>query len=498
MNQEKSFKKTKIVWKGFIIRIIILFFIGIFSYVGYFGYKIYKLEKQVVQEDIENENQDDQNQSTIIQAAKDIITNNKKELRGEEKERINILLVGMGGEGHSGKYLTDTIMLVSINPKTYQSAFLSIPRDLYVNVPNSQIFTKINAVYAYGLRNNGKNSAESFNDLKKVVAQVTGQEVDYYISLDFDGFKKIIDELNGLNIEVTEDIYDSRYPGPNFSYETFEIKKGQHHMDGETALKYARVRHNAGGDFGRAARQQEILASAKRKAFSIEGFINPIHLNGLIDILGEHLRTDIHLDEIPSFINLITNINIFETTNKVLDAWSEDSLLASSHVPLGGVMAYILISRTKNYNQIYELAENIFDLKMLERKKEEIKKEKASILVLSQDGKDYYKIQNIFQKLGYRIEIKENRFESITCQEKAKIFNNSQNPKVFTLDDLSAKLEGEVVDKKIEGIDENIVICMPENLFDYFQLQNEKEEENDDLKEQSIINKDGEVLINSK
>ncbi len=502
MNRKLYNKKTKIIWKGFILRLAFLFLLVCLSLAGYFGYKFYNLEKKIVQEAEqvpETKNKNEENDSTLIEATKNIITQNRKELKGEKRGRINILLLGMGGDGHSGKYLTDTIMLASINPETYQSAFLSIPRDLYVEIPNTGIHTKINAVYAYELRNEAKNSGQSMFKLKQLIKEITGQEVDYYIALDFEGFKKIIDELGGINIEVEEDIYDSRYPGPNYSYETFEINKGFHHLDGKVALKYSRVRHTAGGDFGRARRQQQVLAAAKKKAFSVQGFANPMHLNSLIEILGQHLRTDIHFVEIPSFVDLARNINIYQTTNKVLDAWSEDSLLASSHTPLGGVMAYTLIPRAKNYSQIHELAENIFDLNLLERKKQEIEKEAAEISVITQDSSNYYKIKNILRKLGYQIRVERNRIENVNCREKTKIYNNNQqNPKIFTLDDLNAKLEGEVIDQKIVEAEEDIVICISPDLFDYFQAQNSKEEEKEELKEKSVISEKGEILINKK
>ncbi len=493
-------KKTKIIWKGFILRLLALFLLACLSLVGYFGYKFYNLEEKIVQEAKQSPgNKNEENGSTLVEATKNIITQKRKELKGEDRGRINILLLGMGGEGHSGKYLTDTIMLASINPETYQSAFLSIPRDLYVEIPDTGIHTKINAVYAYELRNEPKNSGQSIFKLKQLIKEITGQEVDYYIALDFEGFKKIIDELGGINIEVEEDIYDSRYPGPNYSYETFEINKGLHHLDGEVALKYSRVRHTAGGDFGRARRQQKVLAAAKKKAFSIQGFANPVHLNSLIEILGQHLKTDIHFVEISSFVDLVKKVNIYQTTNKVLDAWSEDSLLASSHTLLGGVMAYTLIPRAKNYSQIHELAENIFDLNLLERKKREIEKEAAEISVIIQDSSNYYKIKNIFRKLGYQIRIERNGMENVNCREKTKIYNNNQqNPKIFTLDDLNAKLEGEVIDQKITEVEEDIVICISPDLFDYFQAQNSKEEEKEELKEKSVISEKGEILINKK
>lgn len=493
-NDTKKRKKTKILWGGFILRLLILFLIISFTWSGFFVYKIYKLEKQIVQES------SGEVKSTFIEAAKNIVASQRKTLKGEERERINVLLLGVGGEGHSGKYLTDTIILASINPKTLQTSLLSIPRDLYVEIPDSRIRTKINAVYTYGLRSSNKNSNEAVNSLKKIVGEITGQPVDYYITLDFEGFKKIVDDLGGVDVEVEDDIIDTRYPGPNFSYQTFEIKKGWHHLDGETALKYSRVRHTKGGDFGRASRQQQVLASAKKKALSLEFFANPLKLNNLLNDLGEHLKTDIHFDEIPSFLGLTKNINVYQTTNKVLDAWSEDSLLASSHTPLGGVMAYILIPRIKNYSQIQELAKNIFDLNTIERKKEAIEKEEASILVLASDYRDFSKIKNIFNKLSYnKIRVQRGPELDLDDLKKTKIYSNSKQEKIFTLDDLIGKLEGEIIYEEKSNFEEDIIIHLAPETIDYFFSQNQNQNDEDEkLKEKSIVDKEGNVLLNQE
>lgn len=492
MKEKNNDKKTKIAWKGFFARIIILVFAIAVVWSSFFVYKIYQLEKQVVQEN------SGEVKSTFVETAKNIVTFQRKPLKGEERDRINVLLLGIGGEGHSGKNLTDTIILASINPKTLQTSLLSIPRDLYVEIPDSHIRTKINAVYTYSLRSNDKNPNEAVDSLKKIVEEITGQPVDYYITLDFEGFKKIVDDLGGVDVEVENDIIDTRYPGPNFSYQTFEIKKGWHHLDGETALKYSRVRHTKGGDFGRASRQQQVLASAKKKALSLEFFANPLKLNNLLNDLGEHLKTDIHFNEIPSFLELTKNVNVYQTTNKVLDAWSENSLLASSHVQLGGAMAYVLIPRIKNYSQIQELAENIFDLKNIQRKKEAIEKEEASILVLTSDYQDFSKVKNIFNKLGYeKIKVKKEADLKINNLKQTRIFSNGSQEKIFTLNDLVGKLEGEVVYEKKADLEEDIVIYLAPETINYFFSQNQKKEDEDEkLKERSIVDKEGNVLLN--
>lgn len=493
-------KGFQISLKGLATRLLIILMLAMLGLSGFFAYKIFWLKNKLESEArIDSE---PAKQSTIledIKTAKSLVTSEQKILRGQERGRINILLLGMGGEGHSGKYLTDTIILASINPKTYQSALLSIPRDLYIKIPESNIHTKINAVYTYELRG-GSSNAQSLSTLKKLIKEVTGQQVDYYIGMDFDGFKEIIDELGGVEVEVEDDIIDTRYPGPNFSYETFEIDKGFHHLDGETALKYCRVRHTAGGDFGRAARQQQVMAAAKKKATALGNILNPAKVNNLINLLGEHLKTDIALEEIPSFLHLAENVNIYQTTNRVLDAWSSDSLLGSSHVELGGVMAYVLLPRARNYSQIHDLSENIFDLEMLERKRNEIEKEDASITVAIRKGQSSYKIQSIFRKLGYKnTSIKSDNEFASSCKDQTLILARRENPKVFTMDDILEKFEAKVSYQENEDFESDILVCLSDDAEQYFEKQNlTQEEENQDLMEESIINKEGEIRVNER
>lgn len=493
--------KFVVSWKGFAKRLLFLILLALFSTAGFFVYKIFLLKNKIENEARMVEKPPEEN--TLIEdlkTAKALITSERKILRGQDDGRIDILLLGMGGEGHSGKYLTDTIILASINPATFQSAFLSIPRDLYINIPDTGIHTKINAVYAYEIKS-GNSSAQSLSKLKELVRRITGQQVDYYISMDFDGFKEIINEVGGIDVEVAEDILDTRYPGPNFSYETFQIEKGFRHLDGETALKYCRVRHSAGGDFGRAARQQQVMAATKKRAASLGNVLNPTKVNNLINLLGEHLKTDISFEEIPSFLYLAENVNIYQTTNKVLDAWSSDSLLSSSHVQLGSAMAYVLAPRASNYSQVRELSKNIFDLETLERKKNEIEKENAKIAIAVRKDQNRYKIQNIFQKLGYKnLMIKNDNVFAGACEDQTLIFSNSDSPKVFTLDDMLEKFDARVIDQKNENFDSDIIICLSDESEKYFEKQNlSQNEENEELKEESVIDeKTGDVRINKK
>ncbi|MEI9966097.1 MAG: LCP family protein [Candidatus Moraniibacteriota bacterium] len=203
--------------------------------------------------------------------AKGLITPGEDILKKDEDGRINVLLLGRAGEHYPGKNLTDTVILLSIQTKTRQVALLSLPRDLLVALPGSQPATKLNALYQYGL-----SSGKGPDTIREAVSTVTDQSIHYTFLIDFDGFEELVDTLGGIRVDVPRDFTDTRYPGKNYSYETFSIQKGWQTLDGPTALKYVRERHaDPEGDFGRAKRQQQVLQALKSKAFSLPTLVNP-------------------------------------------------------------------------------------------------------------------------------------------------------------------------------------------------------------------------------
>ncbi len=500
-------------WKKILLKIIFLICFSALMLSGYFIFKIIQLQKKITNFQSEQNNIKNENVSIkILKTAQNLIKKDKFPLKGEKNGRINFLLLGMGGEGHKGKYLTDSIMLVSVNTQTGQLALLSIPRDLYVKIPHSnELYTKINALYAYEMKNKEIDD-DPFSSIKDAVTEITNQEIHYFAALDFEGFKKIINELGGIDVEVEEDIYDPRYPGPNYSYTIFELKKGFHHLDAETALKYARVRHTKGGDFARAARQQKVLEAIQKKASQLKIILNPIKINNLIEILGENLKTNVQLEEIPSFIELTKNVNFYQITNRVLDAWSENALLASTHVPMGGVSAYVLLPRVQNYSQIQFLAENIFSVDKIEERKKEIEKEAAKILAFA-PTKNLAKIKSSLNKVGYaRIEILPNNQSDEFCSSASNetiLFSKNPSQFLFTLNDLVEKLDGrsaqaEEYPKKETYFEKfDIIVCVSYDLSNYIDQQfssaeEDQQNQNEQTSLDSILDENGNVIVNKK
>lgn len=293
--------------------------------------------------------------------------------------RINILLLGRAGEHYPGRNLTDTIMLASIDTKTRRVALLSFPRDLYVPIGKSDQYTKINSIYQIGI-----DMKEGVDLLRETIENISGVPIQYSIVLDFDGFEKAIDALGGISVDVPRDLYDTRYPGKNYSYETFEIHQGWQKLDGATALKYVRERHaDPEGDFGRAKRQQQVMQAVRDRAFSSGTFLNILTLSHLLDALGESVKTDLTPEEMEGFLSLIRTLDTKNITTSVIDAWKPESLLRVSHIPTSSGNAFVLIPRTGNWKEIRNRALHIFEIDTLEKEQSHIDKESPSMLLIT-------------------------------------------------------------------------------------------------------------------
>jgi LCP family protein required for cell wall assembly len=292
----------------------------------------------------------------------------------EDDPTTNVILLGMGGPGHEGATLTDTNILVRINTQDKKAAIITIPRDLWVPIPSGDertTFNKLNKAYALG---GGELS-------KDVVSAVTGLRVDKFIAVDFVGFQRIFGLLGGIKVNVSKDYDDYFYPlkGKELElcglspeemqevhekYSGFELEKqfecrfehihfekGEMEMEGEVALKYVRSRHgNDGGDFGRSERQTVVLEGLKEKLISLDIVKKSPKL---LDAIIKNVKTDISLDEIKDFYDLVGNSDEYEITTVHL---TEDNVLTSSN----GLNGFILLPKEGN-NQWKEIREFIFN-----------------------------------------------------------------------------------------------------------------------------------------
>lgn len=331
--------------------------------------------------------------------------NNK--LKGEEDGRVNLLLMGMRGENvPGGGTLADTIMLFSILPKENKLSIISIPRDLYVDNPVWSNKTKINAVYAAGEENDKK---QGIQEMEKVVGDIAGLSINYGVSINFQGFKQLIDAIGGIQITLEKDFDEAvqfnephvcnsfftiptgkwqnkiksshtvitngvarkvnvkvpMYPLCTAPLETlecggsFKLSAGTQTLNGEQALCYARSRATS-NDFERAKRQQQIIKLVENKLLSAGTLMDFGKLNGVLNSLGDNVRSDLQPWEMKRFYDLYTGMKNTQISQRVLENTTEGLLYNPTNMPKE--VGYILLPIGDNYDKIREMAKNIFNL----------------------------------------------------------------------------------------------------------------------------------------
>ncbi|MBI3618653.1 LCP family protein [Candidatus Peregrinibacteria bacterium] len=211
----------------------------------------------------------------------------------------NVLLLGIGDKNHDAADLTDAMMLVSLDPKTRSAVLLSIPRDLFVGERTDVRAGRINALYEQYkafVRTQTRMSETgaslvAMRETGNVIGEKLGIPIHGVLLMDFTGFVKIIDALGGVDVEVSRTIVDAAYPIREGEIGTFAIDVGPHHLDGETALQYARSRHSS-TDFDRSMRQQQMLKSLAQKVES-QGILRDVRLVRSLPLLlhGHFLTT---------------------------------------------------------------------------------------------------------------------------------------------------------------------------------------------------------------
>ncbi len=347
---KKPIKKSKLLWISLASLIMVIVLIGL----GFMA-KIITA--------INSTNADSGEKISFFEQISHLIVNPDKKLKGENSDRINILLAGIGGDGHEGAYLADTIILVSLKPSTNEAATISIPRDLYTEIPGYG-WRKINNALAFGRESDYPGGGEAL--LTDVVSKITGLTIHYYARIDFAGFKKIIDDLNGIDIYIDNSFDDYEYPDYNYGIQHISFKKGLEHMNGERALQFVRSRHGTNGegsDFARSKRQQKVLLALKEKIFSVRTITSPSAIISVLDDLGNHNQTNFQIWELVKLATLIQNVDSSSLISRVLDN-SPEGLLKTETTQDG---AYILTPKSGDFSEIQYLAANIFNTTFIAR-----------------------------------------------------------------------------------------------------------------------------------
>lgn len=291
--------------------------------------------------------------------------------------KINILLLGIGGEDHEGPNLSDTIMFVSLNPGKNNVHLISIPRDLWM----PELHAKINSAYAIG---EDKKKGGGLILAKAFAAKILGQNIDYAVRIDFNGFVKAIDMAGGLDIVIDRTFDDYKYPDESqrealcentpeeatariatespylvfpCRYEHVRFEKGNEHMDGKRTLIFVRSRYadgEEGTDFSRSKRQEKVINAFKEKMLSLETIFNPARVISLYGVLQESIDTDIKQDEFDDFIKLAQKMKAAKIQTYVIDYGDEKTersgLLMNPPISKEYNDQWVLIPRIGNGN----------------------------------------------------------------------------------------------------------------------------------------------------
>jgi LCP family protein required for cell wall assembly len=235
--------------------------------------------------------------------------------------RITGLILGVDSGVGRSTYLTDTMIIVSLDPATRTVSMLSIPRDM-VDVPlpdGRQYRDKINSLVAYARHNPAQfpgSDGTGFDVLRGALGTLVNLPIDFYAKVDLGGFVRVVDVLGGVDVNVARAFCDPGYDEYGFA-SGFSITAGRHHLNGEEALAYARVRKASGeSDFTRAARQQEVI-SGIRDAIVGGGFLlDPI---GLLQALGRAVETNLPRGLLPDLAELAGEVGREQTYRAVVN-----------------------------------------------------------------------------------------------------------------------------------------------------------------------------------
>ena len=236
----------------------------------------------------------------------------------QSDERQTFLLMGLDRRPseQNTPTRTDTMILFSLDPRDGSASMLSVPRDLYVDIPNYGR-ERINVAFPVGSVRGGGDEAGARLAMETIERNL-GVAVDHYLLVDFNTVINVIDAFGGVTVDVPEYIYDGLYPDMNYGYDPFEVFAGEQTMEGAFALKYMRTRHGD-NDFERSRRQQQVIFAFRQSVLD-QGVTG---LARLAPTLYQEVRggifTDLTLNELLSFANAATDISRDDIKTGVLD-----------------------------------------------------------------------------------------------------------------------------------------------------------------------------------
>ena len=286
-------------------------------------------------------------------------------LKGESSGRVNILLAGDSSDdpGHSGAQLTDSILLLSVNTRAQTAFLLSIPRDLWVQLPGNTYpggtYQKINAANEVTSFSQSGYPSGGMGELSYVVQNDLGIPVDYYGLMDYGAFKDSVDAVGGVNINI-----QSPDPRGLFDPNTgIDLPDGPVFLNGQQALNLARSRGDGYGsygfpnsDFNRTAYQRQIFIAVAAKAKSLGTLSNPVKISDLFSALGNNFQTNLTLADVLRLIKITKPINLSSVQSYAysssVSSTTPNPILKAYYVPYNGQDALIPTAGISNFSQV--------------------------------------------------------------------------------------------------------------------------------------------------
>ena len=314
------------LWSGLLLGLLLTVFVAAFAYVAYLflawgqtamaqapdmpALALPKIVRPVSAQDapeIEGE-------TSLFQP----VGRSAEDVPAQELGRTTVLIMGLDARPGARALRSDSIIILTINPQSGSAGILSVPRDLAVRDPMTGETVKVNTIYGLGDIRGYPGGGPEF--MHQTLTELTGYPIDYYVTVNFDGFKQIIDLINGIEIDVAKDIIDKEYPTEDYGVEELFIPKGYQHMDGELALKYARTRH-ADSDYGRAARQQQVIMAIKDKITQPGQMASLLpRIPGLAIAMANSVQTNMPVERAIALARALDKANLENVTRVVIDS----------------------------------------------------------------------------------------------------------------------------------------------------------------------------------
>ncbi|HSX47671.1 MAG TPA: LCP family protein [Patescibacteria group bacterium] len=325
-------------------------------------------------------------------------------LKGEDQGRVNILLAGDSADdpGHAGANLTDSIMVVSIDTKKHTGIMLSIPRDLWVSIPNWS-HQKINAANeATNFQQNGYPSG-GMGQLEQIVHTDLGIPINYYALINYSAFKSAVDSVGGITVNIQS-------PDPRGLYDSFaslKLPNGLDILNGQQALDLARARgDNSAGDrsygfdnsdFARTQHQRQMLLALSEKTKSIGVITNPIKVTNLFKSFSTNIKTDFNLQEILRFSQITKGINLNKLQSISYSYGGKDGLIKDFRTP-DGQSALVPAQGVDDFGQLKQYYQQLSSNNPVVR-------EAPSVVVLNGSGVNglAHKVSTILSSDGYNV-----------------------------------------------------------------------------------------------